>query len=874
MAAAGAAAHGGAGQTSFTYQGRLQQGQVNVSANVDFQFSLWDGDAPGADQIGPTLHASDFPIEDGLFTVDLDFGPGAIAGAPRWLQIAVRSPHDPSDTGPFVTLSPRQPLMPAPQAMFAHSADGANITGLNASNITSGEVPASVLTGTYSLSGSFTGTFAGSGAGLTSLNASNISSGTLPNARLSGTYGSALTLSNAANSFTGTFSGMHSGSGAGLLDLNAANISTGNLAAARMPTGGSWSLSSPMNIHSGTLWIDPANTRVGVGTATPHNTLHVRKGSAGSITANVNSPLVVENSANAYINILSPSANEQGILFGYPGAPSGPATGGIIYNGSQTTNGLQFRTNGNINRMVITDAGNIGIGTTAPAYRLSIIDAGLGLDRPAANTLAFHTSTAERMRISSGGNVGIGTSSPSHRLHVTTDVALTHAVFGVNTAASGSSNGVVGISASTIGTGVFGQASSSTGTNYGVRGLTNSPDGYAGHFSGGRNYFQNNVGIGTSDPALRLSIGASGEGLDRPATNALGLYTAGAERVRINSGGNVGIGTTSPGARLQAYTENTLIAVYGTNLSETGSAYALYGLSTSASGHAVFASASSATGTTYGVRSSVASPDGYAGYFFGGRNYFSGRVGFGVLAPDSPIHAVSSSGRTAYIVNTATSGAHDGIEASVASAGSYALWGRNSAAGGYGVVGWGGSGGRGVLGSASGSGSFGVYATGNLGASGTKSFQIDHPLDPENAYLQHYCAEGPQPFNIYRGNVVLDGFGEAWVELPEYFDEINIDAHYQLTCIGSHAPVYIAQEVVNSTFQIAGGRPGMKVSWMVTAVRNDAYMRANPVMDVVPKPEHERGLYVQPELYGQPVERGINRPGLAAEPSQVSEEVH
>ena len=38
---------------------------------------------------------------------------------------------------------------------------------------------------------------------------------------------------------------------------------------------------------------------------------------------------------------------------------------------------------------------------------------------------------------------------------------------------------------------------------------------------------------------------------------------------------------------------------------------------------------------------------------------------------------------------------------------------------------------------------WGVFSNGRLGASGTKSFCIDHPLDPANWYLLHYSTEAP-----------------------------------------------------------------------------------------------------------------------------------
>jgi len=57
--------------------------------------------------------------------------------------------------------------------------------------------------------------------------------------------------------------------------LNAANITSGNLDIARIPTGGSWSLSSDLNIDSNTLVVDYDGDKVGIGTATPTQTLTV-----------------------------------------------------------------------------------------------------------------------------------------------------------------------------------------------------------------------------------------------------------------------------------------------------------------------------------------------------------------------------------------------------------------------------------------------------------------------------------------------------------------------------------------------------------------------------------------------------------------------
>lgn len=164
----------------------------------------------------------------------------------------------------------------------------------------------------------------------------------------------------------------------------------------------------------------------------------------------------------------------------------------------------------------------------------------------------------------------------------------------------------------------------------------------------------------------------------------------------------------------------------------------------------------------------------------------------------------------------------------------------------------------GVYGSATGASAYGVYANGRLGASGTKAFMIDHPLDPENEMLLHYSAEGPEVLNIYCGNITLDAKGEAWVELPEYFEAINADPRYQLTPVGAPAPMlHVAERVRGNRFKVAGGAAGMEVSWEIKARRADRFVAQRGAPVEVMKVGAEQGRYIDPTLYGMPEEAGM-----------------
>jgi len=149
-----------------------------------------------------------------------------------------------------------------------------------------------------------------------------------------------------------------------------------------------------------------------------------------------------------------------------------------------------------------------------------------------------------------------------------------------------------------------------------------------------------------------------------------------------------------------------------------------------------------------------------------------------------------------------------------------------------------------------------VTVIGNLSKSGG-SFKIDHPLDPANKYLYHSFVESPDMMNFYNGNVTTDANGDATVTLPDYFEALNRDFRYQLTVIGQFAQAIVASEISDNRFTIKTDRPGVKVSWQVTGIRQDAYANKHRIPVEEEKPERERGYYLHPQDFNHPEEKSI-----------------
>lgn len=100
--------------STITYQGRLLQSGQLVNSSQPVVFRLFDA-LTGGSQIGATVNQN-VNVANGLFTSDLDFTngdtiPGVYDGSERWLEITVNG----------TTLTPRQRLAPAPNAMVART---------------------------------------------------------------------------------------------------------------------------------------------------------------------------------------------------------------------------------------------------------------------------------------------------------------------------------------------------------------------------------------------------------------------------------------------------------------------------------------------------------------------------------------------------------------------------------------------------------------------------------------------------------------------------------------------------------------------------------------------------------------------------------
>ena len=103
--------------TAFTFQGRLAANGLPYTGSAEMQCLLFSSPTGGVALVTNQPAVASVNVNNGLFTVPLDFGAGAFPGAPRFLEIQVRT-----NLGAYFTLTPRQALTPSPSALFALTA--------------------------------------------------------------------------------------------------------------------------------------------------------------------------------------------------------------------------------------------------------------------------------------------------------------------------------------------------------------------------------------------------------------------------------------------------------------------------------------------------------------------------------------------------------------------------------------------------------------------------------------------------------------------------------------------------------------------------------------------------------------------------------
>ena len=267
---------------------------------------------------------------------------------------------------------------------------------------------------------------------------------------------------------------------------------------------------------------------VGIGTTSPSEKLHIAGGGSGNVRLD---------SGGTYYGTNVQAISSAGLKIG------NDDFSGYAYFHNDGNVGIGTTSPGS--KLAVAGEIRTSEGSDYTTISTSGGDTIFGNISSGANNIRIFNGGSERMRITSAGNVGIGTTSPNTALEVDGAISTTTSDYAQGTTGSrllletsGSGN-----------THSYIQAQSSGGTS--------SAEDLALQLYGG------NVGIGTSSPSEKLAVNGNASisgGIyvggvnsfiwNNTANSNLRFAANGSEKMRIASSGNVGIGTTSPEAKL------------------------------------------------------------------------------------------------------------------------------------------------------------------------------------------------------------------------------------------------------------------------------------------------------------------------------------
>ncbi len=284
-----------------------------------------------------------------------------------------------------------------------------------------------------------------------------------------------------------------------------------------------------------------ANGNVGIGVTNPSSLLDVRGTVATTFSASATDGQAGSSTISAF-NLSNTDNTFSQILF--QNRSSGLGVARIVaetINGGDNVN-LHFVTEGSgtpANRMTITSAGNVGIGITDPAFKLQVLAAatysgdttsGLAVSDPTTPAKKIYmgfdatlgrgfiqavqsgSAYKDLLLNPNGANVGIGITNPSDILHVQ-NTAATHIIITSNTAGSTASPVWGGLifqgNAGTEKARIEVSDSSSSNFNGDIRFLT-TISGSQSTTEKLRITGDGNVGIGTTNPATKLTVRSQG----------------------------------------------------------------------------------------------------------------------------------------------------------------------------------------------------------------------------------------------------------------------------------------------------------------------------------------------------------------------------